>query len=131
MSLSLRIFLIIGSFFTLMYFIRKIRKSKLKINHSIFWMVFGLLLLFLACIPSSIFAISQMLGFQSPVNLVYVFVIFMLMIKLFTNTMKLSKLNEQVTALTQAVAIYQLEAQDGGKDEDSRMASASISDVHA
>lgn len=116
MSLSLRFFLILGSFGTLLYFIRKIRKSKLKINHSIFWMVFGLVLLFLACMPSSIYMISTFLGFQSPVNLVYVLVIFMLVLKLFTNTMKLSKLNEQVAALTQALAIYQLEAQNGISD---------------
>lgn len=112
MSLSLRLFLIVGSFFTLMYFIRKIRKSKLKINHSIFWMVFGLILLLLACIPGSIFCISAFLGFQSPINLVYVIVIFLLVLKLFTNTIKLSKLNEQVAALTQALALYQLEAEE-------------------
>lgn len=127
MSLSLRIFLIVGSLVTLIYFIRKIQKSKLKINHSIFWMVFGLALLFLACIPSSIFAISNLLGFHSPVNLVYVVVIFLLVIKLFTNTMKLSKLNEQVTALTQAVAMYQLEMKETGENKKSEhMAELSI-----
>lgn len=112
MSLSLRIFLILGSAATLYYFTSKIRKSKLKINHSIFWMVFGLFLLFLACLPGSMFGVSRFLGFQSPVNLVYVVVIALLVLKLFTNTMKLSKLNEQVAALSQAVAIYQLEAEE-------------------
>ncbi len=112
MSVSLRIFLILGSGATLFYFIQKIRKSKLQINHAIFWMVFGLFLLFLACLPGSVFGIAKLLGFQSPVNLVYVVVIALLMLKLFTNTMKLSRLNAQVTALSQAVAIYQLEVEE-------------------
>ena len=58
-----RIFLILGSIATLVYFISKIRKSKLKINHSIFWVVFGLVLLLLALIPDGVFWISGVLGF--------------------------------------------------------------------
>lgn len=104
-----RIFLILGSIATLVYFISKIRKSKLKINHSIFWVVFGLVLLLLALIPDGVFWISGVLGFQSPSNLIYLIVIFLLTVKLFTTTMRISKLNEQVTALTQALAIHQME----------------------
>lgn len=110
MPLSQRLFLILGSVATLLYFISRIRKSKLKINHSIYWVFFGLALLVLACIPNVVFRISTLLGFQSPSNLVYLIVIFLLVIKLFTTTMRISKLNEQVNALTQAVAIYQLDA---------------------
>lgn len=106
MALGQRIFLIIGSLVTLLYFISNIRKSKLKINHSIFWVIFGLVLLCLACIPGSAFLLSRFLGFQSPANLVYVIVIFLLVVKLFTTTVKLSKLSEQVTALTQELALH-------------------------
>lgn len=110
-----RIFLITGALATLVYFIRKIRRSKIKINHSIFWMVFGLILLSLAAIPESFFWISYLLGFQSPANLLYVLVIFLLVVKLFTTTMRLSKLSEQVEALAQELAIYQLDRQDAEK----------------
>ena len=110
-----RIFLILGSIATLVYFISKIRKSKLKINHSIFWVVFGLVLLLLALIPDGVFWISGVLGFQSPSNLIYLIVIFLLTVKLFTTTMRISKLSEQVTALTHALAIQQLKAEDAEK----------------
>lgn len=108
MPLSQRLFLIVGSVLTLAYFVSKIRKSKLKISHSIFWVIFGLALLVLACVPDALFFISDMLGFQSPSNLVYLIVIFLLVIKLFTTTMHISKLTEQVAALTQAMAINEL-----------------------
>ena len=113
-----RLFLIAGSLATLVYFIRKIRKSKLRINHSIFWMVFGLLLLYLAVVPESLFWVSYLLGFQSPVNLLYVLVIFSLVVKLFTTTMRLSKLSEQVESLAQELAIYQLDRQDAEEKKD-------------
>jgi len=113
-----RIFLITGALSTLVYFIRKIRRSKIKINHSIFWMVFGLILLSLAAIPESFFWISYLLGFQSPANLLYVLVIFLMVIKLFTTTMRLSKLSEQVEALAQELAIYQLDRQDAENAEE-------------
>ena len=130
MSLSLRAFLILGSGGTLFYFISRIRKSKMKISHAIFWMVFGLFLLLLACVPSSIFQIANLLGFQAPVNLVYVTVIFLLVLKLFTTTAKISKLSEQVTALAQAIAIYQLEMQEDVKKQDVLSSSDSDSGVH-
>lgn len=109
MPISQRIFLIIGSVATLLYFISKIRKSKIKISHSIFWVVFGMVLLVLALVPDGVFWISSLLGFQSPSNLIYLVVIFLLVVKQFTTTMRLSKLNEQVAALTQALALHQME----------------------
>lgn len=112
MPLNQRLLLIIGAGMTLLYFICGIRKNKLKINHSIFWMVFGLVLLLLACMPSALFWVAASLGFQSPSNLVYIVVIFLLVLKLFTTTARLSKLNEQVVTLTQLLAIQQLEGEE-------------------
>lgn len=116
MSLSLRFLLLLGSAATLFYFTRSIRKSRLKINHAIFWIVFGLMLMVLAVIPEGIYWLSWLLGFQSPVNLVYVAVIFLLILKLFTTTVKLSRLSEQVAALTQEVALAKLDADQKAKD---------------
>lgn len=115
MPLSQRIMLILGSVLTFLYFISGIRKNRLKINHSIFWIVFGLVLLVLACVPKALFWLSGILGFQSPSNLVYLIVIFLLVLKLFTTTVRLSRLSEQVTALTQAMAIAQLDREDQEK----------------
>lgn len=112
MPFSQRILLILGSFVTLQFFIRGIRKNRLKIDHSIFWTVFGLVLLVLACVPNVFFWISRVLGFQSPSNLVYIIVVFLLVLKLFTTTVRLSKLSEQVASLTQELAIYRLETEE-------------------
>lgn len=117
MPLSQRILLIAGSFLTLRYFIGGIRKNRLKIDHSIFWVVFGLALLVLACVPRAFFWLSAKLGFQSPSNLVYLIVMFLLVVKLFTTTVRLSKLSEQVTSLTQELALYRLETEKQQKEK--------------
>lgn len=115
MSLIQRLFLICGSLITFIYFIRGIRKNKLRIDHSIFWVVFGLMLLVLACVPNAFFWISRLFGFQSPSNMVYLIVVFLLVLKLFTTTVRLSKLSEQVAALTQELAIYRLDNEEQHK----------------
>ncbi len=117
MPLNLRIILMIGSFLTLLFCVSRIRKDRLKISHSIFWVLFGAVLLALACIPKALFWLAELLGFQSPSNLVYLIVIFLLVLKLFTTTLRISKLSEQVTALTQALALYQLDVKESEKDE--------------
>lgn len=112
MPFSLRIILILGALLTFAYFIRSIRKNRVKINHSIFWIVFGLVLLVLAFMPRVIYWLSAVMGIESPANLVYLAVIFLLVLKLFTTTLRLSRLSEQVTALTQTIAIRELEEQE-------------------
>ena len=112
MPFSLRLILIVGALLTFSYFIRGIRKNRVKINHSIFWIVFGLILLVLAFVPRVIYWLSAQMGIESPANLVYLAIIFLLVLKLFTTTLRLSRLSEQVAALTQAIAIRELEEQE-------------------
>lgn len=117
MPFTQRVLLILGALLTFLYFISGIRRNRMKINHSIFWIVFGLVLLVLAFVPGALFGLSRLLKFQSPSNLVYLIVIFLLMLKLFTTTLRLSRLSEQVTALTQAMAIRNLEEEEAAKAE--------------
>ena len=116
MPLSQRIILILGSVLTFLYFISWTREHPMKINQALSWTACRPAELLLACVPNAFFWLSSLLGFQSPSNLVYLIVIFLLVLKLFTTTLRLSRLNEQVTALTQAMAITQLEQEDKEKE---------------
>lgn len=72
----------------------------------------------LALMPNIMFWLCDVMGFQSPANMVYLIVIFLLVVKLFTTTLQLSHLNEQVMALTQALALHEMkENRDNGEDE--------------
>lgn len=89
----------------LAFMLKKIRQSKLKIEYIIFWLVFSTLLVFMGIFPQVVSWISRTLGFQAPINLVFLLVIFVLIIKLFYNTLQISALESKVDNLAQQIAI--------------------------
>ena len=105
MSIFIRVLLIVGAVLMLAFMLKKIRQSKLKIEYIIFWLVFSTLLVFMGIFPQVVSWISRTLGFQAPINLVFLLVIFVLIIKLFYNTLQISALESKVDNLAQQIAI--------------------------
>lgn len=105
MSIYIRVLLIIGAVLMLAFMLKKIRQSKLKIEYIIFWIVFSTLLVIIGIFPQVISWISRVLGFQAPINLVFLLIIFVLIIKLFFNTLQISALENKVDSLAQQIAI--------------------------
>jgi len=105
MSPILRVLLIAGALLTAIFFVRLIRKRRLQIDHTIFWMLFSMLLLLIAIFPQIITWLAGILGFVSPANFVFLMIIFLLILRLFSVTLKISRLEQQVASLTQNLAI--------------------------
>ena len=110
MTPKLRIFLIIASALTLLFFLTKISKQKMKIQYSVFWIMFGIFLLVLAVFPGIMDYVSLCLGVQSSANTVYLVIICLLAFKLFTTTLRLSQLSEQMSSVVHEMAIEKLDA---------------------
>ena len=105
MSIYIRVLLLIGAVLMLAFMLKKIRQSKLKIEYIIFWLAFSTLLVFMGIFPQVVSWISKSLGFQAPINLVFLLIIFVLIINLFFNTLQISALENKVDSLTQQIAI--------------------------
>ena len=105
MSVFLRILMMVGAIFLLIYMIKKIRQSKLKIDYSIFWFLFACLLVVMGFFPNVFYWISDLIGFQAPINMVYLIIIFVLIMKLFLMSIQISQLENKVDNLTQQVTI--------------------------
>lgn len=105
MSLYIRVLLIIGALLLLAYMIKRIRQSKLKIEYSIFWIGFSAILVLMGVFPGIVSRIAHMLGFISSVNMVFLVIIFILIVKLFFNTLQISALENKVDSLAQQIAI--------------------------
>lgn len=110
MSPELRIILIIGAILALVYFFWQIRKNRLQIDFAIFWSLFACFLLFMGIFPRVVTWVANLLGFESTSNFVYLVVIFILIIKLFTNTIKLSKMHQQINDLSSHIALKETKA---------------------
>lgn len=105
MTLYLRIFLVIGALAVLVIMLRKIRKSEIQVSDSIFWFFFAGSFVLLAMFPQIAFFFSEILGFESPANFVFLYVIAVLIMREFSLTVKVARLRLKVTALAQEVAL--------------------------
>lgn len=105
MTLTLRIVLIVASILVVFYTIRKIRKSQLNIDDSVFWIGFSVMLLIMSIFPQVVTFFTQLLGIASPVNFVFLFVIFLIIIKLFKLAIDLSITKHRLNHLIQRIAI--------------------------
>lgn len=105
MSLALRIILVIVSVLTFIFVLRKIRKSQMRIEDSIFWLTFCLCVLVLSVFPEIAISMADLIGMESPVNFIFLAFIFILIIKLFSMSIKISQLEDKIGNLTQRLAI--------------------------
>ena len=105
MSATLRGLLIFASIVTVTWILRQIRKFKVKMEDAIFWMFFAGVLLGLAIFPEFSFKLSELLGFMSPINLVFIVIIFLLVEKIFTLSIIVSQLEEKISVLSAEVAL--------------------------
>lgn len=105
MTATLQIILILASIITFIFVISKIRKSQLNIQDAVIWILLCLLLIVMSiCLPF-INKLAHMLGFISTSNFVFLMIIFLLLIIVFTQTVKLSLLNEKVKNLNHYIAL--------------------------
>lgn len=105
MNTVLRITLIVISALVAIYTIRKIRKSQLGIDDSVFWIGFSVLLLVMSIFPQIPTYFSKLLGFMSPINFVLLLVIFLVLVKLFKLAIDLSVTKQRLNSLIQRIAI--------------------------
>lgn len=101
----LRVCLIVGSAVTAGYILRRVRYAKVQIEDTLFWLFFSAALLVLAIFPQIAYWASALLGFVSPINFVYLIIIFLLLAKQFFMSIHLSQLDSKVRILTEQVAL--------------------------
>lgn len=105
MSVILRIALIVVSLLTVVWILRKIRKSQIKMQDSIWWIALSVILLVMAIFPQIVYWFTNSMNIQSPANGVFLVIIFALMMKVFSLSLKISQLEEKISTLAQEVGI--------------------------
>ena len=101
----IRICLIVGSLLTAFYILRRVRLAKVQIEDTLFWRFFSAVLLILALFPGIAYRAAYLMGFQSPINFVYIVIIFLLLAKQFFMSIRISQLDSKVRILTERVAL--------------------------
>ncbi|MBO4696937.1 MAG: DUF2304 domain-containing protein [Lachnospiraceae bacterium] len=105
MSLPLRIMLIVGSVLTGFYIRKKIKKSQMQIADVLFWIFFAVALIFMSIFPEAVEWFTDLLGVQSPVNFVYLVVIFLVITRCFGLSVKVSQLEAKLDGMVEDVSV--------------------------
>jgi len=105
MNILFRILLIVVSTIVLFFVIRKIRKSQVHIENTIFWILFMFGLVIISIFPGIAVFFSNLIGIETPSNFVFLCIIFLLLLKIFNLSLQVSKLQYQIQQLSQIIAL--------------------------
>lgn len=117
MTPELRILLFAVSLVTLIFILRKVRSSKVKLEDSIFWFCLTVLILIFSIFPDVFYWISGLAGTDAPVHFVFLFFIFVLLIQSFNMSMRISQADTRIKELTQQLAVEKFERYRNDKRE--------------
>jgi len=103
--MTLRVLLIIFAAFVFNFVLRKLKKSQMQVLDSLFWLMFSLSFVLLGVFPEIALFISSELGFMSASNFVFLYVIAVLVMRDFSNSLRISKQEERINGLAQSIAL--------------------------
>ena len=105
MTLTLRALLIFFAALVFFFVIRKLKRSQMRVLDSMFWLLFSLSFVLFGIFPEIALCISSELGFVSASNFVFLYVIAVLVVRDFSNSLRLSKQEERINGLAQSIAL--------------------------
>ncbi len=105
MELTLKIALIAITVIYILLILRSIRRKKMNVSFSIFWIITGFVLIIFAIVPNLVETISKTLGFEAPSNMLFVVTIFMAFYLIFNLTTIVSQENKKNILLIQEVSL--------------------------
>ena len=120
MSTTLRILLIVVSVIVVVYTLHKIRKAQLNIDDAFYWIIFSILLIVMSVFPNLVYLLSETIGFESPSNLVFLLIIFLILVKLFSLSIELSVQKHRLNYLIQRTALMNYAEMNKKKSENTQ-----------
>jgi hypothetical protein len=93
----------------LAFIVAKLRRQQLSVRGSLLWLLSGVLMLVLSLWPAPLYAAARAAGFVVPANAVFVLWLLVLTMLLFSQSLALSRAQEQLRRLAQDQAIEQAE----------------------
>lgn len=113
----LRVILFFSAILISLWILIKIGKAKAKVEDSLFWILFSFILIVLSVFPQIAYWLSDVLGVQSPVNFIFLAILFVLILKIFRLSILISKLEDRQQDLIQRYAIEHTAHDDTGIKE--------------
>ena len=110
-----RVVLVIVSIGTLVTVLKRIRKAKLTIEDSMYWILLAMMFVVFALFPVVPDTLARLLGIYSTANFLFLFMIFLLLMRMFAMSMRISTLEDKLRKLVQDRALSEKEAREAVK----------------
>jgi len=118
MALPLRLLLIIVPILTLVFIVYRIKKAKMKAEDAAFWICFSAALVIIGIFPIMATTISNLLGFESAANFVFLVIIALLLYKLFSLSTKVSLMEHKLQiAIQDKIVSKKIQDEEDGKND--------------
>lgn len=119
MSLKLQIILIVLLIVVLIALIGQVKRKKLDLRYTLSWLVLILALIVLTCFPRLLLSMTDFLGIVWPFNMIFFCGFCFTLLIVYTLTMAISKMSEDIRCLTQKIALLEkeLERREGHEPE--------------
>lgn len=118
MTIMLRIALVLVSLGTLILMMREIRNAKVQIEAAIFWVIFAVMLVILSIFPSIADWMAGVLGVYSTPNFLFLFMIFLLVVKVFYLSIHISQLETKLKDLVQKMALDEKRSEEADENNE-------------
>lgn len=103
--MSVNVFFIIVAIISIFYILYEIRREKLSISDSMFWLLGCVIIAILSIFPGIITSISNLVGIEYAPSLLFLIAIISLLGLIFKQVKRITKLEEKITDLAQNIAI--------------------------
>ncbi len=103
--MSVNIFFVVVAIISIIYILYEIRKEKLSVSDSMFWLLGCLVIAILSIFPNIIIYISNFVGIEYAPSLLFLLAIIALIGLNFKQVKRIRKLEEKITDLAQNLAI--------------------------
>lgn len=105
MQNSLKIALIIILIVYLFLISKFVKKKAMRISYLIFWIIIGIIFIIALCIPNLVENISNFLGFELPINMIFSMAIFVILYFIFNLTSLITKEQNKNIMLIQEISM--------------------------
>ena len=112
MSFSLQITLVFMSILLFLILIKNVKKGRLRTDYALGWIICSFMLIIVSIFPQIAYFAANFIGVISTANMVFAFIIFLLIIVVYTLFVRVSTLEEKQKNLIQHIAILEKKLHD-------------------
>ncbi len=109
---KLQIEMAIAALILLIIIVACLKRNSISIKNSVAWFILPVAFLFIAIFPAPIIALSDLFGFETLSNIIFVIIIALLILVCFSLTISLSRQQVKITKLIQELSILKEKTND-------------------